>query len=99
DALPIFCAGDEGIGQVTGRINVRGELLTLELEAASPRLTVSGSGRIALTPQADAELSFRFTDTSLDPYVRFFDPQLSPFTRAVVSGRRRVAGALFNKAQ
>jgi len=96
--LDLF-AGDEGIGQVTGRINVRGELLTLELEAASPRLTVSGSGRIALTPQADAELSFRFTDTSLDPYVRFFEPQLSPFTTAVVSGTLRVVGELFNQAQ
>jgi len=44
-------AGDEGIGQVTGRLSLRGELLTLEMEAASPRLVVSGSGRIALTPE------------------------------------------------
>ena len=41
-------AGDEGIGQLTGRLSLRGELLTLDLEAASPRLVVSGSGRIAL---------------------------------------------------
>src|SRR5262249_20046481 len=60
---------DEGIGQVTGRLSVRGEVMNLELEAASPRLTLSGSGRVALTPEADAELTFRFTDTSLDPYV------------------------------
>ena len=40
------------------------------IEAASPRLAVSGTGRIALNPEADAELTFRFTDTSLDPYVR-----------------------------
>ena len=50
-------AGDEGIGQLTGRLSLRGELLTLELEAASPRLVVSGSGRIALTPEMDAELT------------------------------------------
>ena len=31
-------AGDEGIGQLTGRLSLRGELLTVELEAASPRL-------------------------------------------------------------
>ena len=46
------------------------KVLTIELDAASPRLAVSGSGRIAMTPEADAELTFRFTDTSLDPYVR-----------------------------
>jgi hypothetical protein len=89
-------AGDEGIGQVTGRVTVRGELLALEIEAASPRLAVSGSGRIALTPEADAELSFRIVDTSLDPYVRFLVPTLSPFTTAVVSGTVRVVGELSN---
>ncbi len=91
-------AGDEGIGQVTGRVSIRGEVLTLELEAASPRLAVFGSGRIALTPQADAELTFRFVDTSLDPYVRFFEPSLSPFTRLVASGTLRVAGELADPA-
>jgi hypothetical protein len=89
-------AGDEGIGQVTGRLSVRGELLTLEVEAASPRLSVTGSGRIALTPQADAELTFRFSDTSFDPYLRFFEPRLSPFTTAVASGTVRVVGELFD---
>ena len=87
-------AGDEGIGQVTGRLSVRGELLTMEIEAASPRLSVTGSGRIALTPQADAELTFRFSDTSFDPYLRFFEPRLSPFTTAVASGTVRVVGEL-----
>ena len=91
-------AGDEGIGQITGRLSVRGELLTLEVEGASPRLTVSGSGRVALTPQGDAELTFRFADTSLDPYVRFFEPRLSPFTTAVASGTLRVVGELANPA-
>ena len=83
-------AGDEGIGQLNGRLSLRGELLTLEMEAASPRLVVSGSGRIALTPEMDAELTVRFADTSLDPYVRFFEPRLSPFTTAVAGGTIRV---------
>jgi len=85
---------DEGIGQIVGSISVRGKLLNLQLEAASPRLAVSGSGRIALTPEADAELTFRFSDTSLDPYVRAFEPRLSPYTTAVASGAFRVVGAL-----
>ncbi len=60
-------SADEGIGQVVGDININGDLMTLKLEAASPRLAVSGAGRIALTPEMDAELSFSVADTSLDP--------------------------------
>ena len=91
-----FFAGDEGIGQVVGDLSIRGEVLTIKLEAASPRLAVSGAGRIALTDEMDAELSFRVSDTSLDPYVRAFNPRLSPFTTAVASGSIRVVGELAN---
>lgn len=87
-------AGDEGIGQLTGRLSLRGELLTAELEAASPRLVMSGSGRIALTDEMDAELTLRFSNTSLDPYLRFFEPRLSPFTNAIAGGTVRVVGEL-----
>jgi translocation and assembly module TamB len=87
-------AGDEGIGQVTGRLTLRGDLLTTEFEAASPRLVMSGSGRIALTEEMDAEMTLRFADTSLDPYLRFFEPRLSPFTNAVAGGTVRVVGEL-----
>jgi hypothetical protein len=95
-AVDDLFAGDEGIGQMTGRLALRGDLLTLDLEAASPRLVVSGSGRIALTPEMDAELTVRFRETSLDPYVRFFEPRLSPFTTAIAGGTMRVVGELAN---
>jgi hypothetical protein len=88
--------GDEGIGEVSGRLSVRDTVLVYELEAASTRLAVSGTGRIALTDEMDAELSFRVTDTSIDPYVRAFQPQFSPFTTAVASGAIRVVGELYN---
>src|SRR5918999_1676035 len=91
-----FFVGDEGIGQVAGDISIRAEVLTLNVEAASSRLAVSGAGRIALTDAMDAELSFRVSDTSLDPYVRAFNPQLSPYTTAVASGSVRVVGELTN---
>ena len=42
----------------------------------------------------DTEATLRFTDTSLDPYIRFFQPQLSPFTTAVADGTIRVVGEL-----
>ncbi len=87
-------AADEGIGEVTGRLAVRDTMLTFELEAASPRLAVSGTGRVSLTEESDADLTFRFTDTSLDPYVRTLQPRLSPFTTAVASGSVKVAGPL-----
>ncbi|MGH9374285.1 MAG: hypothetical protein ACRD15_22440, partial [Vicinamibacterales bacterium] len=87
-------AGDEGVGQVSGRLSVRGELLTADFEAASPRLLVSGSGRLALTPEMDAEMNLRFQDTSLDPYLRFYEPRWSPFTTAVAGGTVRVVGEL-----
>ncbi len=36
----------------------------------------------------------RFADTSLDPYLRFFVPRLSPFTTAMAGGTIRVVGEL-----
>jgi hypothetical protein len=89
-------AADEGIGQMTGHLGLRGELLTLDFEAASPRLAVSGAGRVALTDEMDAELTLRFNQTSLDPYIRFFEPRLSPFTNAIAGGTVRVTGELAN---
>jgi autotransporter translocation and assembly factor TamB len=86
----------ESVGQVTGTVALRGNELSGEVDMASPRLAVTGTGRIALTPQADAEITFRFHDSSLDPYVRLFVPKLSPYTTAVASGSVRVVGELAN---
>ena len=85
---------EEGVGQVTGTLSLRGNQLSAEVDAASPRLAITGTGRMALTPQADAELTFRFHDSSLDPYVRLFVPKLSPFTTVIASGSIRVVGEL-----
>ena len=89
-------AGEEGVGTLQGRLAVRGDLLTADFDAASPRLIVSGSGRLTFTPEMPVDLSLRFQDTSLDPYVRFFEPRLSPYTTAVASGTIRVAGEMTN---
>jgi hypothetical protein len=89
-----FAVADESVGQVTGTLALRGKDLSGEVNAASPRLAITGTGRIALTPKADAEITFRFHDSSLDPYVRVFEPSLSEFTTAVASGSIRVVGEL-----
>ncbi len=87
--------GEEGIGAVAIRLDVKDRLLTIDqFEAAG--LGVSGSGQIEMSPNLDAELSFRFNRTLLDPYVRLFEPRLSPFARAVASGSIRVVGQLAN---
>ena len=87
---------DEGVGQVTGTLALRGTELSGQIDAASPRLALTGTGRIALGAQADADLAFRFHDSSLDPYVRLFVPKLSPFTTAIASGSVRISGGLAN---
>ena len=87
---------DEGVGQVNGRLNMRERLLTLEIEAASPRLAVSGIGSVEINETMDADLTFRVSRTSLDPYLRIFEPRLSPFTRAVAGGSIRIVGQLYN---
>jgi hypothetical protein len=86
--------GSEGIGQVSGRLGIRGIDMHVDLEAASPRLSVSASGRVTLNDDYDAELSFQFSDTSIDPYARLFVPQLSPFTTAIAGGTMKVSGKL-----
>ena len=91
-----LAVGEEPVGQVTGTLALRGNELSGELDVASPRLAVSGTGRIALNAQADADLTFRFHESSLDPYVRLFVPRLSPYTTAVASGSVRVVGELAN---
>ena len=91
-----FYVGDEGLGQVIGTLSIAGDTMTVKLEAASPRLAVSGSGQIALTPDMHAELNFNVSDTSLDPYIRVFQPDLPPYTTAVASGSIHVVGSLAN---
>jgi len=92
-------AADEGIGQVHGKLTVRDNVLTIDqLDAVSNRLQVTGSGSIALNEHSDATLFFRLFETSLDPYLKFFSPELSPYTRAIVSGTVDIKGALADPA-
>ncbi len=87
--------GDEGIGQVNGTLSVENQAMGFDVRVASPRLDVSGAGRISLLPGADAEMSFRVNDSSLDPYLRALQPgAVSPFTSAIASGTVHVKGSL-----
>ena len=86
--------GEEGVGQVTGTLALRGSELSGEIDAASPRLALTGTGRIALDAAGRRRADVPLPRQSLDPYVRLFVPKLSPFTTAVASGSIRVVGEL-----
>jgi len=87
--------GGEPIGAVAIRFGVRERLVTIDqFEAAG--LGVSGSGHIEMSETLESDFSLRFSKTLLDPYVRLFEPRLSPYTRAAASGAIRVTGELAN---
>jgi autotransporter translocation and assembly factor TamB len=85
---------EEPVGLVTGTLALRGTELNGEAEISSPRLAVTGTGRISLGAEWTGDLLFRFHDSSLDPYVHLFAPKLAPYTTAVANGSIRVSGAL-----
>jgi len=86
---------DEGIGEVKGRLELRGDDMNFSFEAgSSSRLTASGTGKVTLLGNYPGDITLRVTDTSLDPYARVFAPGLSPFATAVASGTMRISGSL-----
>ena len=86
--------GDEEVGHITGQLDVRDGDLRVDMEGASSTLAFSAAGRVTLSGAQDADLSLRVADWSLDPYVRMFVPEWSPYTRAVLSGSLDVVGPL-----
>ncbi len=88
----------EEVGQVTGRLDVRDGVLALEAEAASSRGALSGSGRVELAT-LESDLLLRFTNTTIDPYIRAFRPDVSDGLAAELSGTLEVAGALRDMEQ
>ena len=84
------------VGQVTGLLGVADDVMAVELEAASPDVAVSGSGRIGLTNDALSQLRFRVTDTRLDPFARAVQPGLSEMTSLVAGGTVVIDGPLLD---
>lgn len=87
--------GDEGIGEMTAQVGLRGLTVLYSFDVASPRLAASGSGQFGLTDAGEIEMTIRLSDTSLDPYARVFMPTLSPYTTATGGGSVRVWGAVY----
>jgi translocation and assembly module TamB len=92
-------AGGEGVGSVAGRIRMVNEALQIDVDVQSVnRLNVNGHGVITLDDQYDATLNLRFTDTSIDPYLKFVTTEM-PYTKAIVSGKLAVSGPLKDPAR
>ncbi|MBP7779097.1 MAG: translocation/assembly module TamB [Acidobacteria bacterium] len=87
--------GDEGIGEMTAQVGLRGLTVLYSFDVASPRLAASGSGQFGLTDAGEIEMTVRLSDTSLDPYARVLMPTLSPYTTAIVGGSVRVWGEVY----
>lgn len=93
-------ASDEGIGQVRGRLVVNGDLLTIEqFTVQDPRLSLNGGGTITLDDRSQANLRFSFLNSSLDPYLKFYAPKMSPYTRIIASGSVGITGPLADRSQ
>jgi hypothetical protein len=87
--------GDQGVGQVRGDIRIENQTLWIErLLATSSLLYVDGHGSLALDDRYDANLHWDFIQSSLDPYLKFFGPEFSRYTRAIISGSLDVKGPL-----
>ncbi len=84
------------VGQVTGRLAVEEGAMAVELEAASPGVAVSGSGRVGLADGAPSRLRFSVTNTRLDPFARAVRPGLSELTSLVASGTVAIDGTLLD---
>jgi hypothetical protein len=87
-------ASDEGVGDVTGTLTVRGNDLTLSRLNVEGRVQASGRGQVSLMKPYDADLTFSATDASIDPFLKFAMKEPPQLFRAVVSGTVRIAGPL-----
>lgn len=93
--IPDLYVGDEFVGQVSGRLIVRGDVMTVDnFLATSPLGTISGSGLISFVEGASSVVDLSFFETSLDPYIRFFGPELAGYAVATATGRIHVEGPL-----
>jgi hypothetical protein len=93
--------GDRGVGFVSGSVEIRDEALWINTLDVSSFLDATASGRIALNDTYDASLTFTIVNSSIHDYLPFFEfgQRISPYTRAVISGRGTVTGPLANPSQ
>jgi autotransporter translocation and assembly factor TamB len=96
---PRLFLGEEGIGALDLTVTGSGDG-TVRLDGAcrSSRVNLRAGGTVSATAPFGAALHIEAQDTSLDPFLRLFAPQLPPSVAIVASGSAQVAGPLGNPA-
>ena len=92
--------GDEGIGALEATLTGAGEgRISLEARCRSGRVDLALEGSVGALPPYEARLRLVARDTSVDPFLRAFQPSLPGVLTLVASGEMRVDGPLASPAQ
>ena len=92
--------GDEGVGALEARLLGRGDGdIVVDMALTSPRLSFEARGRVAATAPYQAELQLSASETSLDPFVRVFQPGLPGALALIASGDAALRGPLLHPSE
>jgi hypothetical protein len=92
---PRVFIGDEGIGALEATLTGAGEgRLSLDARCRSGRVDLALEGSVGALPPYEARLRLVARDTSVDPFLRVFQPSLPGVLTLVASGEARVDGPL-----
>ena len=92
--------GDEGVGALEARLLGRGDGdIVVDMALTSPRLSFEARGRVAATAPYQAELQLAASETSLDPFVRVFQPALPGSLALIASGDAALRGPLLRPSE
>ena len=101
-SVPDLYVGDEGIGVAVFKLSLARNVLTIEKLTANSstegRFRADCTGAVATTGQLQATLHCGLTETSIDPYLKFFMRDM-PLTRGIVTGTASLSGPLRDRSQ
>lgn len=101
-SVPDLYIGDEGIGVTVFKLSLAKDVLTIEKltanSATEGRFRADCTGAVATTGQLHSTLHCGLTQTSIDPYLKFFMREM-PLTRGIVTGTASLSGPLLDRAQ
>ena len=97
---PRLFLGDEGLGALEARLSGSGDgNLTLDGRCRSGRVDLRLRGDALASPPYEADLTLQARSTSLDPFLRAFQPALPQGLALVASGEARIQGPLERPAE
>ncbi len=92
--------GDEGVGALEALLVGHGDGdVVIDASLTSPRLAIEARGRVAAAAPHGAELELSAAETSLDPFVRVFQPALPSSLSLIASGDAALHGPLLRPSE